>query len=371
MRLTASQADLAATLAMVSRAVTNRHTLPILSGIHLEATGQTLTLTGTDLEIGITAPLPADVTEPGTIVLPAKYLTEIVRRLPAGPVTIEVDQSTYTATVTWDQSRYTIHGQAADQYPYFSQPSGQADYRLPQHRLRELVRQTAFAVSHDQARPILTGVLVMLQAPAITLVATDGIRIATSRGELQALSDSPTDASIVLPGRALQELSRLLASDSEGDVTVHLTDNQAHFGLGSIRLVSRLLDGQYPDVLRLIPEAYTTHVKLAAQSLQDACERAGLIAREGNNAVKLEIATTGVALSANAPEVGQVYEEIAATVSGEPLEIGLNPQLLVEGLRVIEEDEITFEFTGTRSPSRIRVTDKDDFVYVVLPMVTW
>lgn len=371
MKFTASQVDLSFGLQTVAKAVSAKTTLPILSGILLKADNGRLNLTATDLEIGIECDVAAQVETAGAIVLPARYLTEIVRKVPAATLQVEVDPRNYTAVIRWDRSQYTIHGFSPEQYPFLPTATNVPSYKLNQNTLRTMIRQTAFAVSHDETRPILTGAQLALADGQCHLVATDGVRIAYRRSPLTEWTEAHEKSSLVLPGRTLNELSRLLASNDEDTLTLSVTPTQAFFDLGDVRLVSRLLEGQYPDVLRLVPQTYSTSIKLSAQQLHDACERASLIARDGSGAVKLGIADERVAITSSTPEVGQVYEEVAATIEGDALEIGLNPRFLMEGLRALETDDLLFEFSGNRTPSRMKPRERDDFLYVVLPIVIW
>ncbi len=371
MKFTASQVDLSFGLQTVTKAVSAKTTLPILSGILLKAENGRLNLTATDLEIGIECDVAAQVETAGAIVLPARYLTEIVRKVPAAALQVEVDPRNYTAIIRWGRSQYTIHGFSPEQYPFLPKVTNVPGYKLSQNTLKTMIRQTAFAVSHDETRPILTGAQLAINDGNCHLVATDGVRIAFRRTALKGLPEGHDKSTLVLPGRTLNELSRLLASNDEDTLTLSVTPTQAFFDLGDVRLVSRLLEGQFPDVLRLVPQTYSTSIKLSAQQLHDTCERAALIARDGSGAIKLGIAEDRVTVTSSTPEVGQVYEELAATIQGDPLEIGLNPRLLMEGLRAFETDDLLFEFAGNRSPSRMKPEGGDDFLYVVLPIVVW
>lgn len=371
MKFTASQIDLSFGLQTVAKAVSSKTTLPILSGILLKADGDRLNLTATDLEIGIECDVAAQVETPGAIVLPARYLTEIVRKIPAPIIQVEVDPRNYTATLRWERSQYTIHGFSPEQYPFLPKANRTLGYKLGQNTLRNMIRQTAFAVSHDETRPVLTGAQLSITDGHCHLIATDGVRIAYRQTQLADWADGHENATLVLPGRTLNELFRLLGSTDDQVVTLSVTPTQAFFDLGDVRLVSRLLEGQYPDVLRLVPQSYSTGIQLSAQMLHDACERASLIARDGTGAIKVAIDADHLTITSNTPEVGQVYEELAATISGEPLEIGLNPRFVMDGLRALESDDLLFEFSGNRTPSRMKPAGRDDFLYVVLPIVIW
>ncbi len=369
MKFTASQVDLAQGLALAAKAVSSRNTLPILSGILIKSGEHRLKLAATNLEIGIVASVPAQIEEPGEVVLPARYLTEIVRRLPMGTVQVEVDPNNFTALIRWDKSQYTIHGSSAEQFPYLPESGDDSRLTMEQSQLRTMIRQTAFAVSHDETRPVLTGASFNFAPPQIEVLATDGVRIAYRRGQLE--SSTGSQARVVIPGRTLSELSRLLSDEAGKKVEISLAQNQVFFDLDGVRLISRLIEGQYPEVFRLIPDEFGTSLRLSTQVFLETCERAELITRDGNNALKLSINPEKLVVTSNTPEIGQVYEEVAATVEGSSLDIGLNPRFLIEGLRSIDSEEIIFQFNGNRTPTRMKPAGNDDYLYVVLPIVVW
>ena len=372
MEFRASQPDLSLGLQTAAKAVSSKNTLPILSGILLRADqNNRLKLTATDLELGIECFVPATVESPGAIVLPSKYFAEIIRRLPSGEIRVSVDPQNFTATVRWERSKYIIHGFSPDQFPFLPQPHGEPSYSVRQGVLRDLIRQTSFAVSHDEARPILTGVCLTLTGKQIEMMASDGVRIAYRRGDLAGKVEASEPIRLVIPGRTVNELARLLSPNEEDLASIHLTENQAFFDLGELRVVSRLLDGQYPDVLRLIPQDYPTRARLSTQEFHEACERAALIVRDGSNTIKLGITPERMTITSSTPEVGQVYEELEAIVEGESLEIGLNPKFLSDGLRVLNSEELLFEFTGPKTPSLMKADGNEDFIYLVLPIVLW
>lgn len=369
MKFSASQAELALGLSLAAKAVSSRNTLPILSGIMIKTDQNRLRLAATNLEIGIVTSVPAEIQEPGEIVLPARYLTEIVRRIPPGQVRIETDPNSYTAAIRWERSQYSIHGSSAEQFPYLPESGETAKYIMDQALLRNIIRQTAFAVSHDQTRPVLTGAFFIFEPPAVKVITTDGVRICCSQGEVESTSEDP--AKIVIPGRTLAELSRLLSDEPDEKVEISLAQNQVFFNINGVLLISRLLEGQYPDVMRLIPEQFGTSLRLPTRDFLDICERAELIAREGTNAVKLTITSDKLTITSNTPEIGQVYEEIAAAVEGAQLEVGLNPRFLIEGLRSTDAEEVVFQLNSNRTPTRLKPADSENFIYIVLPIVVW
>lgn len=367
MKFRISQEDLTAGLAIVARAVSGKNTIPVLSGILLVLQGDRLTLRATDLELAIESHVPAQGEVDGSIVLPARYLTDLVRRIPAGQLECTVDPRNFTATLRWAKSQYVIHGFDAEQFPFLPAPEESQGFTVSQPLLRDMLRQTTFAASHDETRPWLTGVQLKTQENHLFGLATDGVRIAHS--QMNFHDGAPGAISVIVPSRSLNELNRLLTGGPDETIRVTVTANQIFFNLGKIQLVSRLLEGQYPDVLRLVPQQFQSSLTVDRVSFVEALERAALIARDG--AIKLSLTEGQLVITSNTPEVGQVYEELRVEYSGGPLDIGFNSRYLLEGLRSIDEEAILFEFSGSRNPSRLRGTTSQNYLYVVLPLITF
>lgn len=367
MHLIVEQETFAAALTTVSKAVSAKNTIPALSGVLLRARQDTLMLQATDLELAMQSSAPAQVLEEGAIVLPARYLTDLVRRIPFGQIELSVDRHNYTATLRWQKSQYMIHGFPPDQFPHIPEPDVSSLFTISQSLLREVLRQTAFAAAHDETRLYLTGVHLTIRGTELLAVATDSARIAHSRAHIQ--NPAGVAAQAIVPSRSLHELVKVLSGEPGDDARIAVTANQIFFDLGNLRVISRLLEGQYPDVLRLIPHQYATRVKVARDQFLEAIERAALITKD--SAVKLGITPGLLTITANTPEVGQVYEEVPIELSGDPLDIGFNARLLMDGLKVMVDQEFTFEFSGNRHPSRITSAGDEAFLYVVLPLITY
>lgn len=367
MRLTIPQDRFADALGTVSRAVSPKNTIPALAGVHVRATPGRLLLRATDLELAIERTVEAEVHEPGEAILPARYLADLVRKIPFGDVDLEVKDGQPVATVRWGKSHYTIHGFPAADFPDIPAVSGPS-FRVDRGAFRELIRQTAFAAAQEEARPYLKGVFLTLAGSELLGVATDSIRIATTR----VPADNPENQSlqVIVPGRSLQELARLLAgAEEEEPLRVSAQPNQVSFDLGAIRVISRLLEGQYPDVLRLIPTSYPTRARLDRSQFLEAIDRAQVLSRDGS--LRFSVGPEQLVITGATPEVGQVYEEVPLVLEGDPLDIGFNARYLTEGLRAMDDREFWFEFSGSRNPARIRPAEGEGYVYVVLPLVTF
>lgn len=364
MRLTIDKSDLHSALSAVSRAVKGHPTLPTLGGVLMRAEGDRLHLTGTDLDLTIEATVPARVEEDGEVILPGKPLLEIVRRLSGGEVRIVVDDQ--NATIACGRSRFTLHGMAPRLFPSVTQEV-ESTLLVSPWSLQEILGRVAFAVSRDESRPILTGVSVQVDGHRVRAIATDGFRVAVSDGELG--SDTGGRASVVIPGQAVSELLRI---DTNGQPRiVGLGGGRARFDFGAVRLTTRLIDGQHPDVLSLLPSEYPHKVRVQRQELLAALERAALVSgyvdRE-RHLVRLDIAEDRITITARDPELGDAREEVPAQLQGEGMTIGFNARYLIDGLKVIGSEEVEIGLTGPLQAAQIRGVDEAGFRYIVLPV---
>lgn len=363
MKLKVGQGVLAAALSVVARAVAHKQTLPVLGGVYLQAENGALVMRATDLSLQIEHRIPAQVEQPGCTVLPAKYMTELVKRLPFGDLGIEVAENE-VATIRAGKSKYSIHGFPAKDFPDPAAPDGDG-ITIGQGVLRDIIRKTAFAVGSDETRPYLTGVHFQISSGKLMALSTDSIRIAHAN---VGMNREAPEVDVIVPGRSLSEISRLLADD-ESEATICINHQAFLVDVGETKVASRLLEGQFPDVMRLVPQQYAGTVRFSKQPFAEACSRAAVIGRNG--AVKLAIAAEHIAITANEAEVGNVYEEIPATADeGARIEIGFRAELLTEGLKVVPSDDVLLELSGNRGPARIRPVEDNGFVYVVLPLIT-
>lgn len=367
MQFTVEQTDLASGLHKVSRAVSGRTPLPVLSGILIEAVDGHLTLSATDLDITIRTQVPAQVKNRGAIVLPARYLSEYVRRIPGGTISFQVDESGQSAILQWQRSQYQINGFLADQFPDLPPIDGQRQLKFPQPLLRNIIQQTSFAVSTDETRAILTGVYININADRLEAIATDGFRVAIRHAQLPHAGEP---VKMILPGRALQELVRLLDASSDEEVSLSVASNHVHADMGHAVVTSRLIDGQYPNVMDLLPSDYPTRVRLERLALLQAAERAALMSdsRQTARLIILHVQPEQLVITSHDPEVGQAHEEVPAELDGEGLQIGINARYLSDGLLHIDGDEVWMEFIDPVKAIRIRACDDDSYQYIAFPV---
>ncbi len=370
MKFAARQQDLNEGLKTVSRAVASKTSLPVLSGILVEADGSSdlLKLIGTDLEIGIESFVPAQVETNGRTVLPADYLNSIISKLPGGMVSFQIDEG-HTCQINWNKSEFTIHGSDPEQFPELPEFNGEATVVFEEEQLHRLISQTIFAVSNDESRPMLTGIQFNFNGEDVQTIATDGFRIALQEGTVTSNSAPSKISSAVIPGRGLKELRRIL-NRNEGEVQVTLAEDQVAVEMQDTSFISQLLEGEYPQVLELVPKEYPTRLTMDREQFHTACERAALIATGSNNtnAIKLEAKSDHLVITANSPDVGRAYEEVPAHIEGQPIEVAFNPRYIIQGLERITTEQVKFSISGNLSPSRVDPVDGDGFFYVVLPM---
>ncbi|MDI3280005.1 MAG: DNA polymerase III subunit beta [Bacillota bacterium] len=352
-------------LQTVQRAVPSRSTMPILSGILLEVRQGFLRLVATDLELGIEVLLPVEVEAEGRTVLEARYLSEIVRRLPEGaPVAVEVEEGGGSAQLKAARVKYALRVMSAEDYPELPQLEGERLWKAKESDLRRMIRETSFAVAVEETRPFLTGVLLEMRGGEVAMAATDTSRLAVSkRGTLPG----ELEERLIVPVRSLNEVSRNLDEEGEREVLVSWTSSQIQFKLPSLRLVSRLIDGQFPNYQQVIPSNYAVRLEVSRGELLSAIERVSVLAQGGTSVVQVDVKDGGIVLSAES-EVGRAEEEVAAAVEGEAMEISFNSRFLTDVLRVLECGAVGLEFTGQYSPAVVKPLGDPAYQYIVMPI---
>lgn len=363
----------------VLRAISSKTTIPILTGIKIVVTDNDVTLTGSDADITIESvlansdeKLELDVASAGSIVLPARFFSEIIKKLPDKQVTIEVTDG-FQTQITSGTAAFTINGQDANNYPHLPEIDGDNTISLAGDVLKEVIRQTVLAVSTQESRPILTGVHLILSENQLLAVATDSHRLAQRKIALPAAVAETHD--VIIPGKSLQELSRMIA-DSNQEIQLRIADNQVLFLLGDTLFYSRLLEGNYPDTTRLIPDSSDTTVELNAATFLAAIERASLLSHESrNNVVKLNVQPEDqlAEISGNSPDVGNVEEQIGVeNVDGQPVEISFNPDYMKDALRSFGQSQIKMSFTSALRPFTLVPTENEDnFIQLITPVRTY
>ncbi|MBI2849197.1 MAG: DNA polymerase III subunit beta [Chloroflexi bacterium] len=369
MRVTCDQTTLSHGVQVVSRAVAARHTLPILGGILLNVTGDEMQLSTTDLEIGIKCRLPVTASGEGSVVLPARLFSEIVRRMPGEKVDLLFDGAHDLVTLRCQDVEFSLNGQPAADFPILPEASGGISLILSGNNLRTLIRHTSFALADDDARPVLTGGFFFSEGPQATMVATDGVRLAIRRC-LSDHGDSGNQGAniepVILPGKTLNELNRVLPD--EDPVMVGLMQNQILFSWHKITVVSRLIEGQFPKYEQFIPTQFSSSIKVDTKRFTEAVERASLLQDGPASIVKFDLGGGELKLSSSAPEVGKVEERMAVESEGDPIQIAFSCRYLLDVLKAVEETRLWMRFTGPFSPSLVQPIAGEDFRCLILPV---
>lgn len=363
----------------VLRAISSKTTIPILTGLKMVVTDHSVILTGSDADITIESTLDASdssyglsIEEPGAIVLPARFFNEVIKKLPDKQATIEVFNG-LQVRITSGTAEFTINGQDANNYPHLPEVESENTVELASDMLREVIDQTRIAVSKQESRPILTGIHVTLNNGILTAVATDSHRLAQRKVELPETADRDFD--IVLPGASMTELAKMIVDEKNG-VKMQITENQALFIFGNTHFYSRLLEGNYPETSRLIPESSDTRLEITASDLLASIERASLLSHESrNNVVKLSVNPENkiATVSGTSADVGNVEEEINADqIVGNPLEISFNPDYMRDALKSFGQTKILISFTTALRPFTLVPTEeKANFVQLITPVRTY
>ena len=363
----------------VQRAISSKTTIPILTGMKLVATRQGLIVTGSNVDISVQNLIAQDnedneleIASLGSIVLPARFFNEIIKKLPGEKFTLEIIENNQTL-ITSGNSEFTLNGLDANNYPHLPEVENNDQLTIAAEILHQLVNETVFSASTQENRPILTGLHLKITGNELLAVATDSHRLAQRKVTINNQSQNNYD--IVIPAKSLVELVRSFR-DSEQDVKISISENQILFEFAQTLFYSRLLEGNYPATDRLIPQESSTQLEFEAKTLLDSVERASLLAHAGrNNVVRLVIekATKKATIYGNSPEVGTVEEDLQPlSLTGEDLEIAFNPDYLKDALRALGDTRIRLEFTAPLHPFTLKPTsDVENFIQLITPVRTF
>jgi DNA polymerase-3 subunit beta len=364
LKLSAKREDVVSTLSVVSRAVSTRAATQALSGILINASESGVVLAATDGEVGLRTAMEADVSSPGSVLLPGRLLAELARSLGDETVEIELRESERDVEIRSGGSSFHLRVLAAEDFPKLPE-EGTEPLKIPAPALAETVELVARAASRDDMRPVLTGVLVSAAGQEMTMVATDSYRLAVKRTELEAAIGGELEANI--PAKALRELGRIVSGDAVAEVAVSLLPNQAVFRAGSILLNTRLIDGQFPNFRQLLPESYEHDVRLPRPEFLEVVRRVSQLAQR-NAPLRLSFSPGELKVSASTPDVGDAEEAMPAAFEGEPLEIGFNPEFLRDGIESVTGDEVMLRLISPLRPGLLQPVDNEDFRYLVMPI---
>jgi len=366
MKFSCKRADLLHGVQTSFNAVSTRNTLPILSNILLETGKDSLIFTATDLEVSINCSIPAEIASQGSITIPAKKMLDIVRELPEKDITVKVGDNN-NVTLSCEKSVFKLNGLPKDEYPVLPKVKNDEGVDLPQSLLQDMLRKSIFSVSTDETRYVLNGVLVIIEDEKMSMVSTDGHRLSFIETGL----DKKTKQKInnIIPAKALQELNKIL--DSEGEVNIQLNDNQIIFSMPQVVLMSRLIDGQFPNYEQVIPKSSDKTINCKTDEFMSATRRVALMASDKSNSVKYTFTKNTLVITANTPEVGEAQEEIEISNSGENITVAYNAKYIIDVMKNIGSSEFFIELTSNLNPGVFKPQsekEKTNYLCVIMPM---
>jgi DNA polymerase-3 subunit beta len=369
MKCTLSPSALNTCLSLVSRAVSPRSTLPVLGNVLLEAEGDHLRVTATNLDLTIAASVEATVADEGRVTVPARLLSDYVASLPDAPCALVLDPANQVLKLTCGVHRTNLHGIDAAEFPPLPARHAEASIVVASEPFESAITQTAMAASSDEASPVLTGVLLQLEGDRLTLAATDRHRLAVKTLDVEVHGDVQTKGAVIVPARHLLEVARAI-NPNRPTVEISFQDglNQVFFAVGDVEITSRLIDGNYPNYAQVIPQEATTTVSLATETLLKGAKTASVLARDAANPVRLHVADQTLTLRSQTAEVGDSEAPLTAAVTGDEVQIAFNAKYMLDALQVLDSDEVQLSFNGALQPGVIRPAGRDDYLCIIMPV---
>ena len=363
MKLICSKSNLLHGVNIVSKAVPTRTTMAILECILIDASANEIKLTANDMELGIETKIEGEIAERGVIALDAKIFSEIVRKLPDSDVVIETDAS-FKTTITCEKAKFNIVGKSGDDFSYIPYIERNEAITLSQFTLKEVIRQTIFSIADNDNNKLMTGELFEIEENHLKVVSLDGHRISIRNIELK---NNYEHKKVVVPGKTLQEVSKILPGSAEEDVNMFLTDNHIVFEFDDTTVVSRLIEGEYFKIEQMLSSDYETKVKINKRELLDCIDRATLLVKEGDKKpIIMNVIDGNMELKINS-FIGSMNEDIDIVKEGKDILIGFNPKFFIDALRVIDEEEVSLYMVNPKAPCFIK-DDEGKFIYLILPV---
>jgi DNA polymerase-3 subunit beta len=349
-------------ISIVQKAITGKSTNPILEGIYINTNKSTLTLIGSDMDVSIQTSVDATIIEEGSIVIDAKIFGEIIRKLPNSTIKIETIEN-QLLKITCEKSVFDVVYMNTSEFPELPEINENLTISVNQNILKNMIKGTSFAIAQDETRPILQGILFEVKNKNLNLVALDGYRLAIRNEFL----DTDINMEVVIPGKTLNEVSKIL-EDVDDIVNITFTNNHILFNLEKTKIISRLLEGKFINYNSLLPQEHKLLVNINRQELQNAIERASLMAKDGNtNLIRLDLQQDNLIITSNS-QLGKVREEISIKLQGEDIQIAFNSKYLLDVLKNVEADEVIVKMTSGISPCVIEEKNNENAKYLVLPV---
>lgn len=345
---------------VVQNIVSTKATLPILSNMLLETRGNKVNLNTTDLDIGISCEIPVETLEEGAITIPAKRFSDIVRELPSGEIVISTKKNNQV-DIEGNKCRFKLNGLPKEEFPKFPEFKDKEVIKISQAAFKEMIRLTSFAVSHEESRYVLNGILLEIAEDTIRMVATDGRRLAKIEKKMDSVVKK--EVGVIVPIKAIQEIFRNLTD--EGNISFITGTNQVLFDVNGTLIATRIIEGEFPNYSQVIPKPISPRIKVNTASFLSAIRRANLLSTPDFQAIKFEVFTDKLVISKTTPDVGESREEIAAEYGGKEMIVGFNPQYLIDMLKNVTAESIELELNGSDKAGVIRL---GEYLYLVLPM---
>lgn len=365
MIITCNTSELNKAIQTAQRAISSKPSTPIFSCIHLLAANDKLIVQAMDLNLAISSTIPANITEEGEIVVSAKHLSELIRKLSSETVTISKSQDNKTIKVASGNSEYQLLLMNADDYPKFPDFNGDKSITIADEKIKELIKKTIFSCSSDEARPLFTGILVEAKDDKLTFVGTNTHRLAVK------FLPQPTvePMSMIIPSKVLGEISRNLVGDMPQEVKISLLNNQIMIIIDEIIIVSRLIEGKFPDYNKVIPARFAVKCQVKAKELGAAVERVALFSTEGDySTVKMSIGQGEITLTSSSPDVGMGKEVLSCSTEGDSLNVAFNAKYILDILKNVESEEVVLSMNTSLSPVCITAPEEDNYIYIVTPV---
>jgi DNA polymerase-3 subunit beta len=364
-KLQTSSADLLTQVSTAARVASTRSAVQALSGVQIVTADGRAELRATDMEVGLRVPLPASVERDGSVVLPARLLLDVARVLPATEVSLELRPTEGDVEIVSGSACYHVRTLRGEDFPPFPDAGDGEVVRVPANAFVATVRKVERSASRDETRPILTGILVSASGTDLKMVATDSYRLSVKETKLERPLNGDFEANV--PARALGELARLAEGAQDAELTVARQENQVIFGVGGAVLASRLIDGQFPNYRQLLPDGYEHDLVVDTEEVRAVVRRMSLMAQK-NAPLRLRFSDGELTVSAQTPDVGEASESLPIPFTGEPFEIGFNPEFLRDGLDSVEADQAKLRLISPLRPGLIEAADESGFLYLIMPI---
>ncbi len=363
MKIICSKSNLVKGVSIVSKAVPSKTTMPILECILIDATTDIIKFTANDMELGIETVVEGDIVKKGLVAIDAKIFSEIVRKLPDNEVVIETDDNLQT-TITCEKAKFNISSKSGEDFSYLPYVEKTETITISQFTLKEIIRQTIFSIADNDSNKLMTGELFQIEDNMLKVVSLDGHRISIRKTELK---DSYNPRKVVVPGKTLIEVSKILSGEAESEVQISFTSNHIVFEFDNTVVVSRLIEGEYFRIEQMLSRDYETKVKINKKELLSCIDRATLLVKEGDKKpIIINIMDEVMELRIKS-QIGSMNEEIMISKEGKDLLIGFNPKFLIDALRVIDDEEVTLYLMNPKAPCFIK-NDNETYIYLILPV---